>query len=199
MVGATGRQVAKHEQGDRWIYEYDAPNYKDWVATGGTGLTEYVRVVDGINVRLIEKDEQWLKTTANEVERALRFFNRKFGQYPYPDLVVSCCVGMEWPGLMFTVPLPGKDPRQEERYLYVTHHELAHQWFYGIVGNDQYSVPWMDEGFTTYADRSFWRTLGRTPYGGDLTNRVFTGPKVSSSQNKWAVAGGSWASPRWTG
>ena len=30
-------------------------------------------------------------------------------------------------------------------------HELAHQWFYGLVGNDQARDPWLDEGFATYA------------------------------------------------
>ena len=29
-------------------------------------------------------------------------------------------------------------------------HEVAHQWFYGLVGNDQFRDPWLDEGFATY-------------------------------------------------
>jgi aminopeptidase N len=32
-------------------------------------------------------------------------------------------------------------------------HELAHQWFYGTVGNDQYHEPWLDESFATWAMR----------------------------------------------
>ena len=30
-------------------------------------------------------------------------------------------------------------------------HELGHQWFYGIVGDDEYNSPWLDEAFTDYA------------------------------------------------
>ena len=30
-------------------------------------------------------------------------------------------------------------------------HELAHQWFYSLVGNDQARDPWLDEGLATYA------------------------------------------------
>lgn len=39
---------------------------------------------------------------------------------------------------------PGKD-----RWLVV--HELAHLWFYGLVGNNQARDPWLDESFATYA------------------------------------------------
>ncbi|WP_412542310.1 putative Ig domain-containing protein [Longispora sp. K20-0274] len=69
----------------------------------------------------------------------------RFGAYPYAELdaVIDNNFwfgGMEYPGfvmdLVSNVALP---------------HEIAHQWFYGIVGDDQYSTPWLDEGFTDYA------------------------------------------------
>ena len=31
-------------------------------------------------------------------------------------------------------------------------HEVAHEWFYGLVGNDQGRDPWLDEAFATYAE-----------------------------------------------
>ena len=34
----------------------------------------------------------------------------------------------------------------------VTTHELAHMWFYGLVGDDQELHPWMDEAFATAAE-----------------------------------------------
>jgi hypothetical protein len=69
----------------------------------------------------------------------------RFGAYPYGevDLVLHNNFwfgGMEYPGLVLsqasTIPVV---------------HELGHQWFYGIVGDDEYAVPWLDEGFTDYA------------------------------------------------
>jgi aminopeptidase N len=30
-------------------------------------------------------------------------------------------------------------------------HELAHQWFYSIVGDDQWSEPWLDESFAEFS------------------------------------------------
>ena len=46
-------------------------------------------------------------------------------------------------------------------------HELAHQWFYGVVGNDQYHEPWLDESFATWASRE--------PFGSDPGCRGSTG------------------------
>jgi aminopeptidase N len=31
-------------------------------------------------------------------------------------------------------------------------HESFHNWYYGILGSDEFQYPWMDEGFTTYAE-----------------------------------------------
>jgi Peptidase family M1 domain len=49
--------------------------------------------------------------------------------------------GMEYPELVFTQPEP-----------VVVAHEVAHQWWYGIVGDDQYLEPWLDESFASYFD-----------------------------------------------
>ena len=50
--------------------------------------------------------------------------------------------GMEYPTIVFSEP---------SRITMA--HELAHQWFYGVVGNDQYHEPWLDESFATWAMR----------------------------------------------
>jgi aminopeptidase N len=34
-------------------------------------------------------------------------------------------------------------------------HEVAHQWFYGIVGNDQFREPWLDESITSFHEQRF--------------------------------------------
>lgn len=193
VVGATGRQVARQEQGNRWVYAYDAPNFREFVVSGGTELKETVRSVDGVQVHLLHADDEWIKTVGDHIEQGLAFYNRTFGKYPYGDLVVSCCRGMEWPGLLFTSELP-KGEGEMERFLYVTYHELGHQWFYGVVGNDQYHEPWIDEGFTTYADRRAFRSFGWAPYGGNLRTRTLSGvQKVTASQYEIMRAGGNTA------
>jgi len=69
----------------------------------------------------------------------------RFGAYPYGEVDVVLhnnfwFGGMEYPGLVLS-----------QATATPVIHELGHQWFYGIVGDDEYTVPWLDEGFTDYA------------------------------------------------
>jgi aminopeptidase N len=41
---------------------------------------------------------------------------------------------------------------QGNNTLGVTSHEVGHQWFYGLVGNDQGRDPWLDEGLASWAE-----------------------------------------------
>ena len=71
--------------------------------------------------------------------------------YPYPTLRVvqsSGAYGMESPGMIW---IPTGAPRANLRYL--TAHETAHQWFYGIVGNDQARQPFADEAAADFVAR----------------------------------------------
>jgi hypothetical protein len=74
----------------------------------------------------------------------------QLGAFPYPDLwvtvVPSQSSGIEFPGaLQFGDVGPG-------RVFPLAAHELAHQWFYGLVGNNQARHPWLDESFATFAE-----------------------------------------------
>jgi hypothetical protein len=41
----------------------------------------------------------------------------------------------------------------------VTLHELAHQWFYGLVATDEHSWPFLDEGLASFAESSAMKAL----------------------------------------
>ncbi|MBJ7472689.1 MAG: hypothetical protein JHD16_15395, partial [Solirubrobacteraceae bacterium] len=82
---------------------------------------------------------------------ALEQIERRLQPYPYPEFDVLVARieaggGMEYPGAVIT------DASSE-----VTRHEVAHQWFYGLVGNDQFREPWVDEGITSFMEYS-WTT-----------------------------------------
>lgn len=97
------------------------------------------------------------RTTLAKVLRIARKrlprLSAEFGPYGWPDLqiVVTGDAAMEHTGLIMTPPLD-----------FVVTHELAHEWWYALIGNDQAAAPWLDEGFATYAeevtgpDRSPW-------------------------------------------
>ena len=83
-----------------------------------------------------------------EVVRAMRAHVARFGPFPYPRLVVAVLPdiggGIEYPG---AIQLGTRQDRDA-----TVSHEIAHQWFYGLVGDDQARDPWLDEAFATYAE-----------------------------------------------
>ncbi|MGH2537321.1 MAG: M1 family aminopeptidase, partial [Candidatus Promineifilaceae bacterium] len=92
---------------------------------------------------------------------ALEVYNRRFGPYPYTELdavaVQNLALGVEYPGVIVMNsrlydPAESFGATPAEVLLdSVVGHEVAHQWFYSLVGNDQPDEPWLDESLTQYA------------------------------------------------
>ena len=76
------------------------------------------------------------------------------GSYPYPELDIvdapHAFGGIEYPGLVFIGTLG------THWVVEPTVHEVAHQWFYGLIGDDQISEPWLDEAAATYAEALYY-------------------------------------------
>jgi hypothetical protein len=94
------------------------------------------------------------RSMLNTATAALDAHSQRFGAYPYSeaDIVINNNFwfgGMEYPGFILN--------RVNSTALA---HELAHQWWYGIVGNDEYNDPWLDEGFTDYATDLYFDKTG---------------------------------------
>lgn len=100
-------------------------------------------------------DEVTGRAAAEYAAAALRIYGELFGPYPYAELDVVAGPlefrGMEYPGL-FELGFQLYREHADEMEFRVAH-EVAHQWWYNIVGNDAVNAPWLDEGlaeFSTY-------------------------------------------------
>ena len=95
---------------------------------------------------------------------ALALYRDLFGPYPHQSLSVveaDFLDGMEYDGLYFLSKgfynLYSGSPAD---YLTaIAAHETAHQWWYGLVGNDQALEPWLDEAMCTYSERLYYENL----------------------------------------
>ncbi len=91
-------------------------------------------------------------------KRSIEIFNSSFGKYPYPTYSVvetEFPSGMEYPGLVYINEKYYENDYTGDNLLLTTVHETAHQWWYGVVGNDQIDEAWLDEGFATYSEGVF--------------------------------------------
>lgn len=102
-------------------------------------------------------------------------FSARYGRYPYGELdVVESSYefgGMEAPGLvrisqMYSWSLEDEDEATRKYYTNglasTVAHEIAHEWFYALVGNDQYGEAWLDESFAAFSEQVYWRAQGRS-------------------------------------
>ncbi len=83
---------------------------------------------------------------ADWTDDAVRELSDRFGAFPYATLTVPLLPveggGIEYPS---SILMAGADRS-------VLVHEVAHMWFYGMVGDSQFRDPWLDEAFATYAE-----------------------------------------------
>jgi len=85
---------------------------------------------------------------------AIAAFTEYFGGYVYRELDVvethTTAGGIEYPGLI--VVADRLWATQDNLFFQVVVvHEVAHQWWYSLVGNDQVRYPWLDESLTNYS------------------------------------------------
>lgn len=79
-----------------------------------------------------------------------QFFEKHIGDYPHKQLdIIMDEGGMEYPGIVTVGQM--FEERTDEQMEQTVIHEIAHQWFYGMVSNDPYYDPWVDEGIAQYA------------------------------------------------
>lgn len=116
-------------------------------------LELYQREVDGIRVNAYllpdhaEFADEMLDFSAKQIE----ILQNAIGPYPYNELDVvdapGAFGGIEYPGTIF-IGVVGPD----EFFEYATVHEVGHQWFYSLIGDDQLLEPWLDEAAATYTE-----------------------------------------------
>ena len=101
-----------------------------------------------VNVRILAAPRvRRVARSLRIARRAVRLLSVRLGPYDSSELDVLLvrglfevgAAGMEYPEMVFAVGVPE-----------VISHEVAHQWWYGLVGNNQYREPWLDERFAQY-------------------------------------------------
>jgi aminopeptidase N len=92
--------------------------------------------------------------TLAQAKAAFDVYERRFGPYPDRELdLIETDItlgGYEFPGLvMLDEGTRRSGPPAASRFL--TAHEVAHQWFYSLVGSSSTAEPWLDEALATFA------------------------------------------------
>ena len=164
IVGATGVEQSRTDAGGRTTHRYVQDNVHDFAWAASPDFVERVQRFEHaglppVNMRLLVQPEHEHLADRHFAAAAatLRYYGEWFGPYPYPQLTMidppfqSDSGGMEYPtiftgGTRWLSPPNSNDPE------YVVIHEAGHQWWQGMVANNEILHAWLDEGINEYAD-----------------------------------------------
>ncbi len=162
VIAASGAMRPTGDGGSR--YQLDAARSFAWSASheyqaigepaGATTVVAYV--FPGHRVA----GEAALQAVAN----ALSIYSERFAPYPYATLAMvesEFPDGMEYHGLFFLGQeyFAGYAGDARGYLTAIAVHETAHQWWYGLVGNDPALEPWLDEALATYSELLFYERV----------------------------------------
>ncbi|MBN2388526.1 MAG: M1 family metallopeptidase [Anaerolineales bacterium] len=144
-------------------HHYHLENARNFVFSASPGYRLSTTVVGSVTVLSYYFAGEHVSGEAilRETTRAVDTYSRRFGPYPHASLTVVEAVfpdGMEYQGLFF---LSRDFYRQygggvQDNLIVIGIHEAAHQWWYGMVANDQAIEPWLDEALATYSECIFF-------------------------------------------
>lgn len=134
--------------GEKLTWKFTADNVHDFMWAADTAfIHKKKQIADGITLHLLYKPagkapEEW-EAILTKAEKAYPFMKKHFGPYPYKQysFITGGDGGMEYP-MATLLAGPGA-------WL----HEWFHSWYQGVLATNESKYPWMDEGFTTYAEQ----------------------------------------------
>ncbi len=171
-VGGTGYALPEETDAGR-VYRMEALAARDFALCLSPAYTSAQRQVDGVLVTALARDAKQAKWLLDAGAQALEYLSGLLSAYPYPTLTLcefAMGGGMEYPAMAMI----GADrlAAADEQSLAVVTHEVAHQWFYAMVGSDEVRSPWQDESLCEYLVLRWAADTGRAALYDDRVTQI---------------------------
>lgn len=166
IIAATGEKV---QGGDGKPWRFHAEDVHDFAFAADPNFVEPLEgkytTADGshsVRVQVFYHDYQkgFARRHLDSAIKTLEWFEKHVGPYPYPVLTIvdpaynaGGSGGMEYPTFVTTLSITDL-PRLSGVKLpeVVTVHEVGHQWFYGLLGSNEFEEAWLDEGLNQFSE-----------------------------------------------
>ncbi|MFO7980055.1 MAG: M1 family metallopeptidase [Candidatus Aminicenantes bacterium] len=176
-VGATGEYKNKTDNEDgtstHHFYQHSVHDFAWTASLDFLRFIENYEFTPGKSVKitlLLQPYHKHIKQRyMKAVKNAVKYASLWFGDYPYSAITCvdpaynSRSGGMEYPtfftGGTYFIVRKGI-PRPEG----VTIHEFGHNYFYGLIGTNEFENAWMDEGMNSFLDTIIYHQAYGEPY-----------------------------------
>lgn len=146
IAAGSGEETIKEDE-DFDIYHYEAQGVRDIALSISNHYFKLEENYDGIMIKSYASQEADAITMLENAKSGLKNIHERLPRYPYQTICLVLTPlnvgGMEYPQLVMI------NERLKDTKTTIVH-ELVHQWFYGIVGNNQFQSAWLDESLASY-------------------------------------------------
>ncbi|MGI8586089.1 MAG: M1 family aminopeptidase [Chloroflexia bacterium] len=152
VLASSGTEIGQTPRGNLTIHHILAGPVREFAATASPRYRQDTRQLPGITIRSTEMMTDTAQATEDldTAVKALDLYSKLFGPYPFNDfdllLTTTGSGGIEFPGYVMISHLSDRPHLRE----FVVAHEVAHQWWYSVVGDDIFREAWLDEAFANY-------------------------------------------------
>ncbi len=155
-VAASGDEIKRTTDENKQTISYEGHMIRDFAFVVSNKFSVATEKLGDTTINYYYYDDENPSAALKAGVDAIKTFSNLFGEYPYKtfNIVKTNFIygGMEYPNLI----LISDDVVDSADYLNVIVHETAHQWWYGMVGNDEFTLPWLDEALTEYSSILFY-------------------------------------------
>ena len=164
-IASTGTQIQQIDENALSKHIYVSGPVRDFMITASPTFDTRQTQVDDITISqwgALDTEPGW-DVALEDGRNALTYYENTFGPYPFKELDIVAvklqnASGVEYPGLILIIDGSYKSTEQRSFLKLVIAHEIAHQWWYSLIGNDVMRNPWQDEALATYSSLLFLET-----------------------------------------
>lgn len=182
-IGTSGDIISEETDKEQTTYEIVAENIRDFAFVLSDKFVVHKDTYNDIEISTYNLNQNIAKEVTEISKKSIEIFSELFGQYPYKNYSVVASDffigGMEYPNM---VMIDESLYNKEDTFLleYVIAHETAHQWWYGVVGNNEITEPWIDEALTEYSTILYFEKK----YGKELSEKLIENMNIQTRSYK---------------
>lgn len=165
---ASGSEIQRVEVGQAQVLTVANGPARDFYLVASPKFEEVTQTIGEVTIRSYAKRDakDGAKFALDVAARSIDIFSKRYTPYPYTELDIvatpNLALGIEYPGVIaitsriYDVDSNYRDAPASVYMESTVAHEVGHQWFYNLVGDDQLDDPWLDESLTQFVTLQYY-------------------------------------------
>jgi len=164
----TGQTISSDDASQVQTIDIASGPARDFYLVASPNYTEVSQTFGEVTIHSYapENFKKGAELALEVAARAIRDYGARYAPFPYTEFDIAStptlALGIEYPGMVAIAARiydVDSDYRGTPTRIYMeatVAHEVGHQWFYSLVGDDQLDDPWLDESLAQFATLQYY-------------------------------------------